>query len=73
MFTILLSARKYGEEKLVDRCWEMIEKQTEAAVKSESFALIDRPLLEGIPLTSRKWNCLKVWYSGQTRKWQGEA
>ncbi|XP_068748221.1 BTB/POZ domain-containing protein 6-like [Montipora capricornis] len=46
VFTILLSARKYDEEKLVDRCWKVIDKQTEAAVKSERFALIDRPLLE---------------------------
>ena len=46
VFTILLFARKYDEEKLVDRCWKIIDKQTEAAVKSERFALIDRPLLE---------------------------
>ena len=46
VFTILPSARKYDEEQLVDRCWKVIDKQTEAAVKSERFALIDRPLLE---------------------------
>ncbi|XP_068748220.1 BTB/POZ domain-containing protein 6-like [Montipora capricornis] len=46
VFTILLSARKYDEKKLMDRCWDMIDKQTESAVKSEGFAIIDRPLLE---------------------------
>ncbi|XP_068748903.1 BTB/POZ domain-containing protein 6-like [Montipora capricornis] len=46
VFNILVSARKYDEEQLVDRCWEMIDKQTSAAVKSEGFAMIERPLLE---------------------------
>ncbi|XP_068680337.1 BTB/POZ domain-containing protein 6-like [Montipora foliosa] len=46
VFNILVSARKCDEEQLVDRCWEMIDKQTLAAVKSEGFAMIERPLLE---------------------------
>ena len=46
VFTILVSARKYDEEKLVNRCWKLIDKQTKDAVKSEGFAKIDRPLLE---------------------------
>ncbi|XP_068747084.1 BTB/POZ domain-containing protein 6-like [Montipora capricornis] len=46
VFTILVSARKYDEEKLVNRCWKLIDKQTNAAVKSEGFGIIDRPLLE---------------------------
>ena len=46
VFTILVSARKYDEGKLVNRCWKLIDKQTKAAVKSEGFAIIDRPLVE---------------------------
>ena len=50
VFSILPSAQKYEEKNLVDRCWKVIDKQTNAAVKSDGFATIDRSLLETIVL-----------------------
>ena len=46
VFNILPTAEKYEEKNLVDRCWKVIDKQTEATVKSDGFATIDRSLLE---------------------------
>ena len=45
---VLSEAQKYDEQNLVDRCWEMIESQTEEVVKSEEFVKIDRSLLEAM-------------------------
>ena len=33
---------------MVDQCWEVIDKQTEEALKSDGFATIERSLLEAI-------------------------
>ena len=46
VFSILPSAQKFEEENLVERCWELIDEQTEAAVKSDGFVTIERSLLE---------------------------
>jgi len=49
VFSILPSALKFEEETdLVDRCWKVIDEHTEAALKSDGFATIERPLLEAI-------------------------
>ena len=48
VFSILPSAQKYDEKTLLDRCWEIVDKQTEEAVKSEAFATIERSLLEAV-------------------------
>jgi len=48
VFNILPTAKKYEDKDLVDRCWKVIDKQTEAAVKSEGFATIERSLLEAV-------------------------
>ena len=48
VFSILPSAQKYDEKTLLDRCWKVIDKQTEEAVKSEAFATIERSLLEAV-------------------------
>ena len=48
VFSILPSAQRYEEKNLVDRCWKVIDKQTEAAVKSDGFATIERSLLEAV-------------------------
>ena len=45
---VLSHAQKYDEKNLVDRCWEMIESETEEVVKSEDFVKIDKSLLEAI-------------------------
>ena len=46
VFSILPCAQRYEEKNLVDQCWKVIDKQTEAAVKSDGFATIERSLLE---------------------------
>ena len=46
VFSILPAAQKYEEIKLVDRCWKLIDEETEEAVKSDGFWTIERSLLE---------------------------
>jgi len=48
VFSILPSAQKYEEKSLVDQCWEVIDEQTEEALKSDGFATIERSLLEAV-------------------------
>ena len=48
VFSILPSAEKYQEKTLVDQCWKVIDKQTEEALKSDGFAIIERSLLEEV-------------------------
>ena len=48
VFSILPSAQKYEEKDLVDRCWKVIDKQTEEAVESDGFGTIERSLLEAV-------------------------
>ena len=48
VFIILPFVQKYEHKTLEDRCWNVIDKQTEAAVKSEGFETIERSLLEAI-------------------------
>jgi len=46
VFHILPEAQKYDEKDLLDHCWKVIEKETDEAVKSNSFVTIERPVLE---------------------------
>ena len=46
IFCLLSYAEQYDEKCLVDRCWKLIDRETEEAVKSEGFATIQRSLLE---------------------------
>ena len=46
VFCVLPHAQQYGEKILLDQCWEVIDRNTEEALKSEEFATIERPLLE---------------------------
>ncbi|KAL9958784.1 hypothetical protein ACROYT_G035845 [Oculina patagonica] len=48
VFSIRPYARQYDENILLDQCWEMIDRETEEAVKSEGFVTIERSLLEEI-------------------------
>ena len=48
VFTILPTAQKYEEKNLVDRCWEVIDSQTEQALKSDGFETIEKTLLEAL-------------------------
>ena len=46
VFTVLPDAQKYGEKDLLDHCWNVIEKETEEAVKSDGFMTIESSVLE---------------------------
>ena len=48
VFCVLSHAEQYDEKVLMDQCWEVIDRETEEAVKSEEFANIERSLLERI-------------------------
>ena len=46
VFTVLPDAQKYEEKDLLDHCWQVIEKETDEAVKSDGFVTIERSILE---------------------------
>ena len=48
VFSVLRHVQQYDEKILVDQCWEVIDRETEKAVKSVEFATIERSLLEEI-------------------------
>ena len=48
VFNILPIAEKYEEKGLIDQCWEVIDNQSEEAVKSDGFATIELSLLEAV-------------------------
>ncbi|KAL9956921.1 hypothetical protein ACROYT_G038482, partial [Oculina patagonica] len=41
-------AQKFEDKDLEDRCWEVIEMQTEEAVTSEEFVTLERSLVESV-------------------------
>ncbi|XP_078348845.1 BTB/POZ domain-containing protein 6-B-like [Oculina patagonica] len=48
VFCILPHAQKFEEKDLENRCWEVIEKQTEEAVTSDEFVTVERSLVESV-------------------------
>ena len=48
VFSVLPHAQQYDEKILLDQCWEVIDRNTEEALKSEEFGTIERPLLEAV-------------------------
>ena len=48
VFCILPHAQKFEDNDLEDRCWEVIEKQTEEAVMSDEFVTLERSLVESV-------------------------
>ncbi|XP_078347939.1 BTB/POZ domain-containing protein 6-like [Oculina patagonica] len=48
VFCILPHAQKFEDKDLEDRCWEVIEKQTEEAVMSDEFVTVERSLVESV-------------------------
>ena len=56
VFCILPHAQKFENKDLKDRCWEVIEEQTEEALKSDEFVTIERSLVETIV----EWEGLNV-------------
>ena len=48
VFCILPHSQKFEDKDLEDRCWEVIEKQTEEAVTSDEFVTLERSLVESV-------------------------
>ena len=48
VFSILPHVQKFEDKDLEDRCWEVIEKQTEKAVTSDEFVTVERSLVESV-------------------------
>ena len=48
VFCVLSNAQQYEEKDLTDQCWEMVDRETEEAVKSDAFVTIERSLLEAV-------------------------
>ena len=48
VFCILPHAQKFEDKDLEDRCWEVIEMQTEEAVTSDEFVTLERSLVESV-------------------------
>ena len=46
VFCILPHALKFEDKDLEDRCWEVVEMQTEEAVTSDEFETVERSLVE---------------------------
>ena len=46
VFQVLTDAQKYEEKDLETRCWQVIDKETDEAVKSDGFVTIDKSVLE---------------------------
>ena len=48
VFHVLPEAQKYEEKDLEDHCWEVIDRQTDEAVKSDGFVKIEKSVLETV-------------------------
>ena len=46
VFHVLPDAQKYEEKDLENHCWEVIDKETDEAVKSDGFVTIEKSALE---------------------------
>ena len=48
VFCILPNARKFEDKDLEDRCWKVIEEQTEEAMTSDEFVAVERSVVESV-------------------------
>ena len=48
VFAILPHAQKFEDKDLEDRCWEVVEEQTEEALASDDFLVAERSLVESV-------------------------
>ena len=47
-FSILPNAYQFDRKRLVERCWKVIDKHREEAIKSDGFATLERSLIEEV-------------------------
>ena len=48
VFCILPHAQKFEDKDLEDRCWKVIEEQTEEAMTSDEFVTVERSVVESV-------------------------
>ena len=48
VFSVLLQAQEFGDKDLEERCWEVIEAQTENALTSQEFVTLERSVVESV-------------------------
>ena len=48
VFCILPHAEKFEDKELKNRCWEVIEEQTEEAITSDEFVTVERAVVESV-------------------------
>jgi len=53
VFCILPHAQKFENKDLEDRCWEVIDKQTEEAVTSDEFVTVERYVVESVVMREK--------------------
>ena len=46
VFHVLPDVQKYEEKNQENRCWEVIDQQTDEAVKSDGFVIVEKSMLE---------------------------
>ena len=80
VFSVLPTADMYEEASLVEKCWEMVDKNTEDAMNSEAFLDISHEMLcsvlERDTLTVREVDIFKAvdrWAEHQCKKQQREV
>ena len=79
VFHVLPGAQKYEEKDLENHCWEVIDKDTDEAVKSDGFVTMEKSVLEELverdPLNVREVELFKAvdcWATKECKK-QGLA
>ena len=71
VFHVLKDAQKYEEKDPLDHCWNVIEKETEDAVKSDDFVTIERPVLEEL-IENDSLNIREVELFKAVDRWAGK-
>ena len=68
VFSILPHAQKFEDKDLENRCWEVVEVQTEEALVSDDFVVIERSLVESV-VKSEKLNVKEVELFKAVNRW----
>ena len=68
VFSILPNAQRFEDKELEDRCWKVIEMNTEEAVTSDDFVLAERSLVESV-VKHKKLNVKEVELFKAVNRW----
>jgi len=71
VFFILTHAQKFEDKDLEERCWEVIEKQTEEALRSDEFVAVERSVVESV-VTRERVNVTEVELFKAVDRWATE-